>query len=554
MLVRRRSSLLLAAAVSAAMLATVACDTGPKEGEEPVYWGQKLHEGELKKREVAMTHLIELKDAASLPYLYDALKGEVVQLKPKAAQLVGEIGDESSIAPLIEGIDWNAGAGRDKKSRKAATANERIAGALTKLAKPGNEQAIEALKRLSGSNHLNTQLSAVVGLGKLRATAAVQDLIDIADGHENNFMAKKAVVALGDIGDPKAIPVLVKMLFFERGVSFYREASYALFQIGKESIAPLLQVYDGKYEPIEELHVPLGVQRAKVIEVLTDLGGPQVEPLIIKMSAMDVSDTASVLARAKAHTAVGRLGIKKAAPILMKHWDNVDVSQSEFALHSVAQVGYRAAIKPLLAMSTHDGFMNQCVKKQDNPDAACRFSEAQVRKVRLTALSRLAGGDLLPVWKQMITDADANAKEEGDKAAAAEGQDKQVATKSKTGHGKTKKLLEATLPMLAAAAECGSKLDCWIAKSKDKNPRVREKAGYELLFSGDAKATPALLENLGDLDNEARYAAILAVWQRMPKEGVSRVDEILTREKGKTQFIRINEDLKRLKVKLERGY
>lgn len=550
MLVRRASSVLLCAA----LCGTLACDTGPKPGEEPVYWGQKLHEGELKKREVAMTHLIELKDPASLPYLYDVLKGEVVQLKPKAAQLVGEIGDESSVPALIEGIDWNAGAGRDKKSRKAATANERIAQALTKVSKPGNEQAIEALKRLAGSNHLNTQLASVVGLGDLKATSAVQDLIDIADGHPNNFMAKNAIVSLGKIGDPKAIPVLIKMMFFERGVSFYREASYALFQIGKESIDPLIKVYNADYEGIEDMHVPAGVQKAKAIEVLTDLGGPKVEPLIVTLSGIDVQDTATTLARAKAHTAVGRLGIKKAAPILMKHWDNVDVSQSEFALHSVSQVGHRAAIKPLLDMTTHEGFMKQCVKTQDNPEAACLFSEAQVRKVRIQALSRLATGDMLDEWEKMIANADKLIKEQAERAKSAKGQEKQIATKSKAGHEKTKKLLVETKPMVAAAKECGEKVDCWIKKAKDDNPRVREKAGYELLYSGDPKATPALIENLADQDNEARYAAILAIWQRMPKEGAMKIAEILKSEKGKTQFIRINEDLKRLEIKLKRGY
>jgi HEAT repeat protein len=538
----------------ALLAATVACDTGPKEGEEGVYWGQKLHEGELKKREAAMQHLIELKDPASLPHLYDVMKGDVVQLKPKAAQLIGEIGDESSIDALVSGIDWNAGAGRDRKSRIAATANERIAGSLVKVAKPGNEKAAEALKRLAGSNHLNTQLAAVVGLGQLDAKTAVQDLIDIAEGHANNFMVKNAIIALGDIGDEKAVPIFIRMLFFERNVSFYREASFALFQIGKPAIAPLLDVYNGKYKAIEDLHVDANVQRAKALEVLADIGGPQVEPLILEIAAMKVDDTASALARAKAHGAIGRFGIKKAAPILMKHWDNVDVSQSEFALHSISQIGHRAAMKPLLAMSTHDGYMNQCIKKQDNPETACRFSEAQVRKVRLTALARLADGGLVDAWDKMIADADANAKEEADKAAKGEGAEKSVASKSKKGHEKTKELLIKTKPMLVAAAECGAKTECWIGKLKDENPRVREKAGYELLFSGDDAAIPALVEALGDKDNEARYAAILAVWRKLPKEAGPRSGEILKAEKGKTQFIRINEDLKRLHIKAERGY
>lgn len=544
--------LLLMLSLGAAM---VACDTGPKPGQEAEYWGKKLFEGELSKREAAMQHLVQLKDKKSLPFLYDALKGDVVQLKPMAAQLVGGIGDESSVEGLIGGIDWNAGAGRDRDSRAAATANERIAQALGKVAKPGDAKAIEALKRLAGSNHLNTQLAAVVGLGELRATDAVQDLIDIAEGHQNNFMVKNAIIALGDIGDTKAVPTLVKMLFFERSVSFYREASYALFQIGKPSVEPLLQVYQGKYEPIADLHVPVGVQKAKALEVLTDIGDERVISLALETGDIHAGNTENVLARAKAHVALGRLGVKRAVPILMKHWDDVDVSKSEFALAAVSHIGDRSAVRPLLAMSTHDGFMNQCVRRQENPESACRFSELQIRKVRLEALSRLGGGELVEPWKKMIDDADKNAAEEKAKAEKAEGQDKQVAETAAKNHEKLKEILTERLPMLEAAAECGDKSDCWAGKLKSDNPRVREKAGYELLYTNDPGATAALLESLGDQDNEARYAAILAVWRRLPKEGaVERVDEILEAEKGKTQFVRINEDLKRLRVKLERGY
>jgi HEAT repeat protein len=550
--VGRSAPLLLVLALGAGF---TACDSGPKPGEEGVYWGKKALEGDLKSRETAMTHLVQLKDPKSLPALQGVMKSDAVDLKPQAAQLIGEIGDAQSVDALVEGVDWNAGAGSDRKSRKAATANERIAQALPRVAKPGDEKAIEALKRLSGSNHLNTQLAAVIGLGELDAKSAVQDLIDIADGHPNNFMVKNAIMSLGKIGDEKAIPILVKMLFFERGVSFYREASYALFELGKPSVSPLIQVYQGKYEPISELHVEAGIMKAKALEVLTDIGDERVIPFALETGSVVASDTGGVLARAKAHIALGRLGVEKAAPILMKHWDDVDVSKSEFAVQAIAQIGARQAARPLLAMSTHAGFIDQCVKKQQNAEGACRFSEAQVRKIRLEALSRLAGGELLADWDAMIAESDKAAAEEAEKAKTREGAEKQVAEQAAKGHAKTKELLIERKPMLEAAKECAVDSACWAGKLKSDNPRVREKAGYELLFKSDPASMPALMQSLGDQDNEARYAAILAVWRRLPEQGgVARIDEILKAEKGKTQFVRINEDLKRLRVKVARGY
>lgn len=536
-----------------------ACDTGPKPGEEATYWGQKLSDKERKTRDQAMTELMRLKDPKSLPFLHEAMKSEDPELRSEAALLIGNIGNESSAEALLAGIDWKAGAGRDKKGRAAATANERIAKALGAVAKPGDEKAVDALKRLAASPHQNTQLGAVWALGQLKATSAVQDLIDIADGHQNNYMVKNAIIALGDIGDEKAVPVLIKLLFFERGVSFYREASYALFQIGKPAVEPLLQVYAGKYEPIEELHVDPGVQRAKAIEVLGDIGDERFVPMALESSAVAVTDTASALTRAKADVALGRLGVKKAVPVLVKHWDDVDVSKSEFALASVAQIGARDVVPALLQMSTHDGYMNQCVKVQQNKEAQCRFSEAQVRRPRLMALSQLSTGAELDAWNKMIEESDKLIAEETQKMGATDEVEKKVAEAAKKGHEKTKKLLEERKPMLEAAKECGDKVDCWVGKLKDKDARVREKAGYELMYSGDEKALTALIEALGDQDNEARYAAILAVWRAMPKgdlgkKALARVEQILEDEKGKTQFIRINEDLKRLKIKLARGY
>jgi hypothetical protein len=205
-------------------------------------------------------------------------------------------------------------------------------------------------------------------------------------------------------------------------------------------------------------------------------------------------------------------------------------------------------------MTDHAGFMNQCVKLQENKAEQCRFSEHQIRKIRIRVLSRIATGDLSKQWDAMIAETDKLIVEEQAHADGSDEVQKQVGKAAVKGHKKTKEYLEERKPMIAAAAECGTKVDCWMGKLKDENARVREKAHYELHFSGDEKATPALIDALADKDNEARYAAILAIWQRLPKEGVEKVDAILKAERGSTQFIRINEDLKRLRVKLKRGY
>lgn len=512
------------------VVALAACDSGPKAGEEAKYWGEKLMEGPLEKRQAAMQHLVELKDPKSLPYLYEALKGPAPEIKPEAAQLIGLLGDQSSIDPLLGAIDWAAGAGRDKETRLNANTNEKIAKALGRIGKGDDPKTVDALKRLTAANNPDVQLAAVVTLGNLGAKDAVKDLIEIADGHPNNFMVKNAVEALGKIGDPAAIPVLIKLMFFERqGVSFYRESSYALFLIGKPAVEPLVKLYKGEWKEMgfEEMHVDPMLQKTKALVVLGDLADPSTHTLIAEGVDLQGNDQFTALARVEAQRAAGRLGLDKTVPALLRRWDNVDISQSEHAVAALTQMGRKEVLPQLLAMSSMEGFVKNC-KSQDNPEEACRQSHVQIRKPRLLAYTRLGGATELAELEKMIA-------EEKDE--------------------KLKAWMEEQKPRLVAAKECGDKLDCWTGKLKDGNAKVRERAAYELAWSKDPKAVDALFGALSDEDNETRYAAILGVLQKMPKEkSADDVLKILEAEKGKTQFVRINEDLKRLEVRLRRGY
>jgi HEAT repeat protein len=54
--------------------------------------------------------------------------------------------------------------------------------------------------------------AVATGLGELGATAAVPWLIDTAVGHPDRLVREAAVAALGAIGDPRGLPVLLQIL------------------------------------------------------------------------------------------------------------------------------------------------------------------------------------------------------------------------------------------------------------------------------------------------------------------------------------------------------
>lgn len=523
------------------------CEGGPQPGKEAEYYGKIAADPKAKTsdRESAIKHLEGLNDKAALPFLYEVLAGEKATLKPRVPAIIQRVGDESSVGPLIKGIDFKAGMGTDKKARAAANTNEAIAKALGKLAPKNDEKVSEALERLADSNHLNTQLAAIVALGRMESKHAAQFLIDTADGHTHNFIVKNAVIALGDIGVPEAVPVLIKMLFFERkGASFYRESSYALFQIGKPAIDPLIDVYEGKYKAIEPMHIKRGVQKAKALQVLSDIGGDKrIDKLCVEAAGIPANDTAQTLARTFGTQCVGKLGLDAGTKALLQIWDDNDQSIAEHALYALSQLGETNVARQLLNMTTFDGWVKQCMSlDKRNKKEVCEGASPQVRPPRVTALARMAPPDMADEFDKMIKE------EEGRKVEG---------NMQKFQKTLVKKLKEGR-EMVAAAEACKGKGEpCWIKTLSHDNPRYRERAGYELLWLGKKRskaANEALLEALGDKDNEARYAAILAVWRSLPEGGAEKVDAILERERGKTQFVRINEDLKRIQIKLRRGY
>ena len=417
------------------------------------------------------------------------------------------IGDDTSVQPLLDGVDWNAGAGRDKETRLLANANEKIAKALGKLGKGDHEKTVETLKRLAENNNQDVQLAAIVALGDLKAVGAVEKLVEIADGHPNNFMVKNAVDSLGKIADPKGARVLGKLLFFERqGVSFYREASYGLFLIGKPAVPVLDEIYDGKFKDIDELHIEPGVQKTKAVVVYGDPALPETFKKVLAGVDSQGNDTATALLRIESQRAVGRIGLKEAVPALKGRMDNVDISQSEHALAALTQMGVKELAGDILAMSTSAGFLKNCTG-QGNPEDQCRFSQTQIRKPRILAFSRLSSD--WDAMKSMIDD------------------EKDAAFKTwMTEQGERVK----------AASECKD-MACWKGKLKDPSARVRERAAYELAWMNTDEARDSLYDALTDDDNEVRYAAIIGVGRRLPKDtaGVAdRLQKQLDSERGKT--------------------
>src|SRR5882762_8116165 len=207
---------LLALALSLSLLA---CRS--RDDTDPETWMRRLDDRDAKVRVQAVQQLRKLKAKQAAPEVAALLKDPLV--KEDAALALEDLGGRGQVDALLDAVDTTVGAGSDAAARAANRTNARIAEALGNI---GDPRAGPALLRLARATDDTPELSHIVD-----------------DAAAPPLLIKRAIVSLGQIGDPGAIPALTHGLVIERqGVSFLPESSFALFLIGAPAVEPLMKI------------------------------------------------------------------------------------------------------------------------------------------------------------------------------------------------------------------------------------------------------------------------------------------------------------------------
>ena len=470
------------------------------------------------------------------PKMEALLKDEDPRVRMAAAGALGDLADKGAVQPLIDALDFSVGGGTDRETRTINEANKAIAVALGQLGDP-RAGPVE-IKLLRSRDHY-VQLAAVEALGTLRDPAAVEPLMAIAtDDAVEPFIAKKAIMALGRIGDPRAVPAVERMLFRERqGVSFYPEASFAVFEIGEPAATPLIQLLAGKDKPFEkwaeENQILPEALLAKTAQVLGDVGDPRAEPALLSRLHYESPSDYKLLVRANAAESLGRLRDRAAAKPIAALLGEPEANIRDAYGRALVLIGDRSVTPELLK--------------------AAQTGSWDAREGSIHALSDLATGAEIPELSKLLAAEPGRWAKEcsdagNDAAACKAALDKHLAT------------LRGHLARLEAAKSCGESEACWLGKLKDPSGPVRERAAFELGRIGEVQAIPALLAALKDDDLLARFAENTALgWlvespggRAQAKAAADRLAGILADEDGKIYYIRIDEDLKRLAIRLKK--
>src|SRR5438067_840625 len=401
--------------------------------------------------------------------------------------------------------------------------------------RPRDDSDPETWMRMLDDQDAKVRVQAVEQLRKLKAKRAAPE-----------------VVALGQIGDPAAIPALTHGLVIERqGVSFLPESSFALFLLGAPAVEPLIKIAQDQ-DPAylawakENNRAPAGTY-AKTALVLGDIeDGRAVPVLLAKLKYVDpdpvpaTSRLLSNLVRMFAANALGRMRAVEAAPAvqsLISTTNAQDDDVTALAAEALVWLGDRAKARELMKNGQKGLLKPRVVVAQ----AAALFGDPALGSDLAALATRESKGSPPACVRQL---SELTMPVEDPRQAC--------------------RLLGAQFSELAkpldAARVCGAEAPCWLMRMQDPDPDVRARTAYELGRAGSAAAVPMLAGAAADEQLLVRAAATRALdWlaavpaaQPALKGIAPQLASQLAQEQGKTRFLKANEELRRLQVKLSR--
>ncbi len=447
----------------------------PGEGKPASYWVKKLTDIQLKQD--AVKALMELKDKSVVPQLAELFKKDK-SLRADIAEILGTLGDKSVAPVLLEGLVFEVST-NIQEQRENDRINEKILGALAAMQE---ESAKPAIIKLLSSTSAPVLAAAVKAERVFKDKAAVDALIAIIKNDNlSKVIRSDAIYVLGEIGDAKAVPALVRAMYIERQGTVYPEANEALQKIGKAAVPELVKTFLGKNEEVRQLaeksNFVIGAVEGKAAETLGDICDLSAEDALLKMIK---SDEDNPIAKSKAAFALGRMQSKKAAPVMAKlAEDEEDPSVRAHYLLAINLIGDTSVIP-------------QLVKGEKKPDLE-KYKKEGATQQELDIL-RKGREEVVKTIARLATEKDAKNYE---------------AVMKQEKNPEISKVIKEYAVMIDVARECKSDFACYKTRLSDQNKLVREKSAYMIGRIDTEDAVNTLIGLLGkEKDNDVKFAIL----------------------------------------------
>lgn len=258
-----------------ALLAVAGCMSDPRD---PNTWIKKL-DNPVEQKD-AVRELVKLKDPVAVEPLINFYKKNH---DPEVLRAIATFKDKRQVPVMIDSLDYS-----EESYDNAATA----AAALGDTPDPSAvDPLIKALQKpLSIKSRANiVKQAAMESLAKIhdpRAVPAIAKILETPADDQDFFLNIVAARELGNLGDARAVPALIRGLFMTgRGADSFQQCRVALLQIGKPSIQPLIDAHQHKDAALEadakKYEFRPGVIEQKTALVLGDLRAKEAVPVML---------------------------------------------------------------------------------------------------------------------------------------------------------------------------------------------------------------------------------------------------------------------------------
>jgi HEAT repeat protein len=465
-------------------------------------------------------------------------------------ELLRDMHDLRALPAYVKALDWRA----EVSEEHAITA----ARAIEDLTVPDGQKAevvtalSTALDRVQGSRGVDNRMRIyfIRALGSLHDRAATPELTKIATRltEDQNFLINRmAAEEVGDLGDPAAVPAMIKALFlFNPQAPVQRMndvGGQALVQIGQPALNPLLALLRGTNEDANRV-------AQNYIRAVTQRdadAGAKMDPrsLVIEEACF----------------ALGQLGPRQAMDPMMEHVTPLTQMSVEDASSgaeanrqvysraltcttSLIQINRQASDTPRLRQTLIDVYHR--IPEEWPPEAP-----GAMRSQLLAASMHTYDAGLLDFLHGVASDREGlpdfrvvAARSYAFLAAKADVPRLRAVIDAEPEGGQIRHMFEEMDAALDTADQCDDDVQCYVGKLGDSNPMVVRKAAYMIARygRGNAPALTALIEQIDHRDVSARGDVLYAIdWVAThgSPQAVAEIDRIREAEEGRSSWTQI---------------
>ncbi|HEY9638381.1 MAG TPA: HEAT repeat domain-containing protein [Coleofasciculaceae cyanobacterium] len=308
-------------------------------------------------RWATVTALGKIGSETVVPGLKKALDDTAYFVRLAAVSALGAIGGKAAISALLKALE----------QQKDWNVYLKAAYELEKL---GHTNGITALSKALENPEFTICGKAISALELLNSERAVWALFEAIEKHPKSSVRQKAIEALGRIGSDAAIPILLKALN-RNTVEVKESVIKALGQISSDAATKamfdILTTDDNCYI------------RRSVIAILGQLGNKSAIPILLDILEKDEDSTV----RGSAALALGKIGDEVAVSNLVEALVDTDRHVRLNAARALGQIRSEAAIPDLIQTLKNDG------------DFSIRLSAAE-------ALGQIGGEAAIPELQQTL--------------------------------------------------------------------------------------------------------------------------------------------------------